>query len=592
MNTVFCPKAGGLRNAWAVALALLLAAPARTAELPRPAQIDLQPVLQVDETEISSYLLEKYHERWAEGIRRGENREPTANECRTWMESFVARAIVAVHAVKQGYAERPEVSAVVDRMTRQMLTQSGGPLSGEQQRSLSVTEDELRELFARTARLHQALVVRFETAALAEAALGPDFDLQSLETQLARLQGAKGMAGVRSEERMFRWPFQPFAEIDTVIEAAPPGQLVVHKDASLGVYCMLVRSIRHTPLSDFAANQRAFAMMVKTTREQVLQLRRRVEVLTRAAIEEDATGAERMIGLFQQLAAEQQVPSVPPDWADQVLFRYHRNGELVSVSLDDFCRYQEGLMLRRFPRNAAGLHQEIGDFVLREADLAEARARGLDQTPRFREDRRGFALMQALDLFTREKIMPQIRVEPAEIEREYRDSARRFSRPLSVKGQLLVFSSPAAANGWAVARRTPGRPEPAAAFMPQSIAEVEVGPGAALPGLENLTDRFVNAAENEVCGPIPREQQGVIFVRGPTLTTRPLPLAEVEAAIRIHLEQVKIGASTVALARAISPDLNIHESIDWPRYGVTDGSVVERWRAGALAATPVAPGLR
>lgn len=111
------------------------------------------------------------------------------------------------------------------------------------------------------------------------------------------------------------------------------------------------------------------------------------------------------------LPAEADVAALGP----AVIASYEFEGTHREITAADFVRdFRQGIA-RLAPRDLAGLREQVEDMAVAEHDLAEARRLGLDRTPQFLEDRRNFALIQALGLYEREVLAPQVPVADEEV---------------------------------------------------------------------------------------------------------------------------------------------------------------------------------
>ncbi|HYD83643.1 MAG TPA: hypothetical protein VEA63_06310, partial [Opitutus sp.] len=173
-------------------------------------EVDRRIVLTIGPLELSAYAVEKNVNRFrGTGGRRPAR---SVEEVRDWFRLFLAQQVVIAKAQEEGYLERPEVMAMVERMAAHMLTQTEGPFY-ETLYGPEPTREELAALYARTAEVRDAVVARFRDAKEMDAALGEDFRVQPPEEKLARLArlGERDSAAVR--EGALTWPYDPFAEI-------------------------------------------------------------------------------------------------------------------------------------------------------------------------------------------------------------------------------------------------------------------------------------------------------------------------------------------------------------------------------------------
>ncbi len=116
-----------------------------------------------------------------------------------------------------------------------------------------------------------------------------------------------------------------------------------------------------------------------------------------------------------ELPAEADVAALGP----AILAEYSVAGEARRLTALDFVRDFRRGIARLAPHDAASLGEQVGDIVLAEHDLREAKARGFDQTAQFLQDRLNFALNQMLALHEQEVLARQVVVSPAELSARY-----------------------------------------------------------------------------------------------------------------------------------------------------------------------------
>jgi len=113
--------------------------------------IDQSDALRIGSLHVSHYLVDKFHQRFADGVSRKQNRPPTPSESRRWLEMFVAKETLIAEAEVEGFSARPEVVEMVARMERNMLTTDAGPyyeqLLGK---PALLSQEELNSLYVET----------------------------------------------------------------------------------------------------------------------------------------------------------------------------------------------------------------------------------------------------------------------------------------------------------------------------------------------------------------------------------------------------------------------------------------------------------
>ncbi len=208
------------------------------------------------------------------------------------------------------------------------------------------------------------------------------------------------------------------------------------------------------------------------------------------------------------------------------------------------------------------------DHVIAELDLMRARIEGLDATPQFVEDRRGFLALQALDLFEREVLVPKIEITTDEIARYYQTHAVEFANAGPIRGRLRSFHELKAAVDWLQRYRADGT-----ATDPTVVAEreVEVSEERPLPGFENLRLLALHSPAGSAVGPLSSGGQFHVFVRDDLPEINLAQLPKVQETIRFRLLRQKLDASIRDLARDLSTRYLIENHIDYARYGVEPG---------------------
>jgi hypothetical protein len=527
--------------------------------------VDQQTALAIGEYTVSHYLTDKYYGRFADDIRQRHQRPPLANESKEWLDLFVAKQVVIAHARSLGYLARPEVRSTVDRMERYMLSQSNGPFYRqlyEQQREPTAS---LEEFYLRTFKVSDIVIIRFPNDAAMASGLGDDFDQVSLKEQTRRVLACRAQEGVVLHEGPTAWPYAPFTEIGDSIAAAPTGRWIAHRDPLFGTYYIFLRETKIHPPGDFAAARENFSRFMQHVHEQTIRLRRRRELLAKAAFSLETTTAQNLAEFCATLALDAaQIPTLSPSLGVAPLARYRIEKENVTITADEYRQNFNGRFIRQIPRNPTQLRESAENVVVEELDVREARANGVDLTPQFVEDRRGFAGFQALDLFENEILTAQLGIGPAEIERYYNNHADEFRRTTRIRGRLLTFSSMEKASAWL--QQTAAD---AAGISPDQSEEIEVSRDRPVVGLERLHEPLLLSPEGTTFGPFPRGQFVVLFLKTKNLQTGLIPLADATHTIRAKLLRPALDARILELAREIAPEVRIKDTIDYTRYDLS-----------------------
>lgn len=253
--------------------------------------------------------------------------------------------------------------------------------------------------------------------------------------------------------------------------------------------------------------------------------------------------------------------------AGERLAAYCIGDEPVILTVNDWRNRFNALFVRELPTTATQLEAGIRDLVVAEYVAREARRHGLDREPRFVEDRRNFVYYQALDLFEREQLLPQIEIISAEVEDYYRDHQTEFSRPVRAKGKLFRFTNDDDALAWL---RTEREGEAG------DSETIEVSRGSPLAGAPHATEPILRMATGKCWGPISTPAGSLVFFKQ-SAQTEPEPYAAVAEMIRVRLARSKLEALELKLAREWAPHHLIEDRLRPEEYGVV-GPVEKPWR--------------
>jgi hypothetical protein len=218
--------------------------------------------------------------------------------------------------------------------------------------------------------------------------------------------------------------------------------------------------------------------------------------------------------------------------ADLPVATYVREGESRRITAVDFVHdFQQGVA-RLAPRDAASLQGQIEDIVIAEHDLGEAKRLGLEQMPQFLEDRRGFALIQALGLYEQEVLLPRLAISPDDLRAYYEANRARYATPAEVTGVLFVFSDLVAA------RRSL---EPGASLAPDQVLDPFVLRRDAPLPLDNVPYAFLaSAPAGGRYGPFSYGSRHAVWLKRGTGERVPRRFEQVEAEVRQHLQREKM----------------------------------------------------
>jgi hypothetical protein len=541
-----------------------------------PQPVDLRPALVVGTRPISGYIFDKYYRRFVQTIGLEQQRPPSPAEAKAWLEHFLAQQIVTTEAESLGYLEHPEVQHTVARMERHMLMQPDGPLFQVIAAPVIHSDEELKTLYASSARRIDGVFARFEDEQELEEALGKDFAIQSSDEQTRRIQRCQTRPTVQVFEGRLSWPYEPFGEIATVLANAEAGHWIRHHEPDLGTYFFFVRAEAMRSLGPFEQARPAFGRMVTTVHGQMARKRYRLEQLFRAKLSLDAAMGERTLQLYRDLPKDSSALPELKDaaLAPATLFRYRDGAETVVVSVDAFYRWFNDKLLRRALVSTADLYETVEDYVVEALSLKLIHQEGWDESPQFAEDRRGFAALQVLDLYEREVLAPRLPVGMAEIERYYRQHLAEFQQTLKIKGRLLTFASAHDADVWIQDYRNGADNQKGAV----SDSAVEVSREQPIHGMENVQQELMREPDRRVLGPLRYDDSYLVFIKHATVETGAIPLADMAESIRGRLLRPLLDAREQELAAELARRYNIEDHIDYASFGLGKAEVKVPWK--------------
>lgn len=525
-------------------------------------------VVQIGDWKVSRYVLEKQHAKFRAAA-------PASVPAETaWLETFLRKQVLTAHLHATGGLEQPEVRATVERMARHMLSQIDGPFYRRLAELTPLDDARFAAMHADSVWVVDALVARFPDRATAGRLLGADFDRQTPEEQHARLAAMKDRDDAVLFEGAQRWPFPPYFEIRDSVSRAPLQTWTQAGPPDGAVFWCWVRSRNALPANNDPATRARFRAFAERLWRQDLQAERRTKLLRAAEFRFSAEVARRVLGHL--LATEGKSPAAPatpnPAFSQEILVRYRRGTDAVAVSVAEFLRRREELIVRPVARGVFDLTRLAEDLVLREFDAEEAQALGVTTSAQFVEDRRAFAGAEALALHERDVLRPRFAPGADEIAEIYRHGGERFVRATKVRGRLLVLRSDAAAARWLAA---PDRSPPPAESV-QSSEPITIARGETLPGLELFSAGIFTGADGRYFGPGQRADGILIFQREAATDAETAPLAEVSAVIREEVLRERLDAYERTRAIELCRQLRVVDHLDLPRLGIR-GTPVRPW---------------
>jgi hypothetical protein len=537
--------------------------------------IDRSTVFAVGPHRVSRYLFDKYHRRFVQAWQAEKKQPPNSDAHEAWIEQFIAQQVVTAHAGTLGYLEHPEVVHMVTRMERHMLTQTAGPLYQKVAAPPPRPEGDLLAVFLESTKQVDAFIVRFPDDETCARALGADFISQPSDEQMHRIRACLHLDPTIGYDGRLNWPYKPFIEISSRIARTTPEQWLLHAEPGFGIYAILVRSFVMRPPWGFESSRTAFEKVVHELDRQVAQKRHRLTQLHTAELTVHETTRAQLLAFCQSLPERvPEMPEIADALSTAVLFTYRRDNKQVDVTGGNFRRSFNDQMMRHIPRSQSELKAAMEDHVIRELDLWLARAKGLDESPQFIEDRLGFTRIQALDLYEREVLSPKIEITPDAITRCFQANPTEFSYPGPIHGRLHSFPDIKSATDWVALHRTDGATtKPATAT--RTDRNVVLSREQPLPGLESLYLLAMASSAGEAIGPLPADGLYHVFVNEGAAERNPLVLPQVQEAIRLRLLRASLDARIRDLARELVSRYPIEDHIDYTRYGVD--TVAARW---------------
>lgn len=553
-----------------------------------PKTVDRSPALTIGEYAISHYILDKNFNQFA-GPFRARGAAPPAAETAAWFRQFVARHVLQAELCAQGYGDRPEVRSVVERMSRTILTQSNGPLYAALHREEPVAETRLEAEHRLSARVFDALLVRFANEAAARDRLGlPSVAVAPSVTALQAIARGSADPAIDAFEGEIAWPFHPFEEITDLLGQADAGKLVGPIDRPLGLYYILVRGESRRSVPSFAVARQNLLSAIRHTDLALAQRLRRREILEKIQFTPERRGLAQLWAYLS--GGEHRADTIDEQRSSAAtrlpLATYLDSGTRRELTARDFVRWFNQRFLRQLPRDRAALATAVQDLVIEEFDYRDALAARLDREPKFIEDRRNFELNQIRALYEEEILRPQIAATPAEVLARYEAERGRHLAAHTAQGTLYVYPDQADATA-ALKSLLGGNRDRAASLAAQTLDRVVVQrtEPPLLIGVDN--GAIVAAPDGHVFGPFFNAERHALFVKESTGPLVPLPFVEVETSIRAEIERARMDAMILAHFRRSDALRALRVHVDFAKYGIEDPL---RFAAGGSeASAPPAP---
>ena len=249
---------------------------------------------------------------------------------------------------------------------------------------------------------------------------------------------------------------------------------------------------------------------------------------------------------------------------DLLLASYIQDGKPYSVMASEWIRYFDLLFVRAIPTRDVALKRSIENMIIAAIDIETARALGLDQEPKFVEDRKHYLNAQALEWFERERLIPEISISEEVIAAFYLQHGKAFSRSIAAKGTLFRFENKEAAMRWLQSYRLNERNDQLA----DSVEEVEVTQDQPIPSLEALTHQILNTPKGQLIGPISTKDYVLIFLKQSSKREQ-IPMEEMTDYIVETLTRDRLHTLEKELAPEYCKTFEIEDNIAYENYGAT-----------------------
>lgn len=272
--------------------------------------------------------------------------------------------------------------------------------------------------------------------------------------------------------------------------------------------------------------------------------------------------------------------------AETTLASYELDGEPHRITAQELTEHFNRRIVRRKPRTAADVVAGLQDILVEEYDHRTARRLQLDRTPKFVEDRRNFALNQALAAYEQEMLLPGLHPTQEELQKYAAMHRDAYLSPVECSGTLYVFADhPQAAQ---------------AAVQLQQVDTVS----AAVDAVQTI-DRFIvrrdgaqlisswpngaviAAPDGALFGPFAYAERAAVFVKRTSGNRVALPFPAIEPQVRSEFLRAKLDEAELALFRKNVAAASLQVHLDPAKYGLPASFVF-----GAPGSQPSTPDFR
>jgi hypothetical protein len=522
-------------------------------------------VLQIGPNAVSQYAVEKNFAR-SQQQRPGNDGMP-ADAAQRWFELFLAKQVVIAEALAQGYDKRPEVTRIVETMERNMLSKENAPPDPATLLGESIPEEQLREIYKHTGVIPDVVGARLSISKAKEL-MGEKWSKASSPEKIEQL---KALAEPASDcilyQGLLPWPREPFQEIENDLAAATADTWLEHKtpEATILVY---IRSVQKRDLPPFEGQRTQFEKFVRLRQQQNTQRDRRAALLRAANTQVYGDVCAKLAESLKLLPPK--IVDIPQSaiaaFAGEVLAKYQRDNEGVTITVEAWRDHYNHQILRRLPRVPMAVQENVQDMIGVDLAVTEARKQKLDQTPQFVEDRLNYLHYQALDLFEKEHLLPKIVVSDDEVKAHYEKHQANYSQVSRAHGVALRFETQEKAFEWLQQSRL-SLENALTSPVILSKTEWDVSPEAPFVGLEGMTETLLRMPENRPIGPAPTPQGWIVFIKQSSIKA-PISLTLVAGQVRSTLARDRLDKQELQLAREWARKFEVRDLVPYAKFGV------------------------
>jgi hypothetical protein len=546
-------------------VSLLLATSRSAAFDTDPAIVDESPALTIGDFEVSHYIFDKNYNQFIAN-RRKKRVLPSRSEIEDWFRLFIAQQAIKAHLQQIGYLNRPEIKGAVARMSRNILTQAKGPLYNTLYDPSPIPVERLRAIHEKSARVFDALIVRFDDDASALRLIGP-VGPHDILNRLVSLAGAGQEIGADVHDGPIVWPYHPFEEIADELLSAKPGRLLGPFPRQTGVYYLLIRHETRQAVPDFEAVRPNLERYVRDLDELTVRRNRREKILRECNFSINpeilASWSTPILG---SIGNHQTGHVIVTDAAPALAF-YLFDGKRRRIGPADFIRHFKQSVVHQTPRDSASLATALEDMVVEEYNYRSAKKAGLDRQPKFVQDRWNFELNQALALYEQEALIPTIALSSGELRTYYNQHREQYLEPSAATGALYIFPTKSRARQ---AMNRLLRNETAGAML---LAEKVIDPLTITregpPLFASLPNAFlIQISDGQKIGPLMKSGMFTIFVKTSSSGREAPPLAQIENNVRHDLLRTKLNTAELDLFHRNGSLHTIRFHFDFAKYGI------------------------